>query len=141
MSYRQSYLYSVFFFFFLMIRRPPRSTLFPYTTLFRSRAGDRGAPGARAEPRDARHAASNSPDQRGAQIPVRPVGVAHVRPSLRGGFEQLERDVLRGDERDRRVVLGPQMRVRARRGDDHRAPLAELPLLDQIGRASCRERV
>src|SRR5438093_7092871 len=34
-----SLLYSDFtlsFFFFLMIRRPPRSTLFPYTTLFRS---------------------------------------------------------------------------------------------------------
>src|SRR2546421_9650295 len=33
----------VFLFFFLMIRRPPRSTLFPYTTLFRSdtaRPGD-----------------------------------------------------------------------------------------------------
>src|SRR5215204_7261668 len=29
----------VFFFFFLMIRRPPRSTLFPYTTLFRSCPG------------------------------------------------------------------------------------------------------
>src|SRR3712207_8155333 len=28
-------------FFFLMIRRPPRSTLFPYTTLFRSGDGDR----------------------------------------------------------------------------------------------------
>src|SRR5258707_4242257 len=28
---------SLFIFFFLMIRRPPRSTLFPYTTLFRSR--------------------------------------------------------------------------------------------------------
>ena len=28
----------LFFFFFLRIRRPPRSTLFPYTTLFRSRA-------------------------------------------------------------------------------------------------------
>src|SRR5256885_16347789 len=27
------------FFFFLMIRRPPRSTLFPYTTLFRSLQG------------------------------------------------------------------------------------------------------
>src|SRR5258708_29855384 len=27
------------FFFFLMIRRPPRSTLFPYTTLFRSLCG------------------------------------------------------------------------------------------------------
>src|SRR3712207_7413023 len=31
----------MFFFFFLMIRRPPRSTLFPYTTLFRSRAARR----------------------------------------------------------------------------------------------------
>src|SRR5438046_8041915 len=37
-------------FFFLMIRRPPRSTLFPYTTLFRSRwtygpeLGHRGGP-------------------------------------------------------------------------------------------------
>src|SRR3989442_15094584 len=30
-------MYAVFF--FLMIRRPPRSTLFPYTTLFRSLAG------------------------------------------------------------------------------------------------------
>src|SRR5215208_7762514 len=28
------------FFFFLMIRRPPRSTLFPYTTLFRSKRAD-----------------------------------------------------------------------------------------------------
>src|SRR2546425_4792076 len=28
------------YFFFLMIRRPPRSTLFPYTTLFRSRRAD-----------------------------------------------------------------------------------------------------
>src|SRR3712207_6917697 len=35
---RFSYDYSILltFFFFLMIRRPPRSTLFPYTTLFRS---------------------------------------------------------------------------------------------------------
>src|SRR5258708_23422241 len=30
----------VFSFFFLMIRRPPRSTLFPYTTLFRSVSSD-----------------------------------------------------------------------------------------------------
>src|SRR5436309_13685694 len=38
-------------FFFLMIRRPPRSTLFPYTTLFRSRRAPAGAPcpGARTE--------------------------------------------------------------------------------------------
>src|SRR2546430_17491641 len=33
-------------FFFLMIRRPPRSTLFPYTTLFRSHLG----PGVHAPP-------------------------------------------------------------------------------------------
>src|SRR5437588_7479069 len=31
------FLFSILF-FFLMIRRPPRSTLFPYTTLFRSQA-------------------------------------------------------------------------------------------------------
>src|SRR5438445_12442943 len=31
-----SSVFSYLFFFFLMIRRPPRSTLFPYTTLFRS---------------------------------------------------------------------------------------------------------
>src|SRR5438045_6278828 len=38
-----------FCFFFLMIRHPPRSTLFPYTTLFRSRgAGRVGADGADA---------------------------------------------------------------------------------------------
>src|SRR2546430_12672400 len=30
------YNYIYYLFFFLMIRRPPRSTLFPYTTLFRS---------------------------------------------------------------------------------------------------------
>src|SRR6476661_2625384 len=35
------------FFFFLMIRRPPRSTLFPYTTLFRSSAPLRRAPHSR----------------------------------------------------------------------------------------------
>src|SRR2546430_12655307 len=58
-------------FFFLMIRRPPRSTLFPYTTLFRSRrprsaAGDRARPApraptaARGEPADLRGAAPRS---------------------------------------------------------------------------------
>src|SRR5256885_8731734 len=40
-----------------MIRRPPRSTLFPYTTLFRSpdlqaQLRERGQPGARAAPAD-----------------------------------------------------------------------------------------
>src|SRR5215218_10616432 len=42
----------VFLFFFLMIRRPPRSTLFPYTTLFRSPpAGTSRAPSRTRGPR------------------------------------------------------------------------------------------
>src|SRR3989449_7467712 len=36
--------YLINIFFFLMIRRPPRSTLFPYTTLFRSRTCTRRTP-------------------------------------------------------------------------------------------------
>src|SRR6266446_1759789 len=59
---------TVLFFFFLMIRRPPRSTLFPYTTLFRSReravrvrAGDlrglRGDPPREPAPAHAPHVA------------------------------------------------------------------------------------
>src|SRR5437016_14058688 len=45
----QRSLYDIFFFsfFFLMIRRPPRSTLFPYTTLFRSGDAPRGVEGDR----------------------------------------------------------------------------------------------
>src|SRR5260370_25241876 len=38
-----SFLFYIFF-FFLMIRRPPRSTLFPYTTLFRSISGSSRCP-------------------------------------------------------------------------------------------------
>src|SRR5690625_6271344 len=61
------------FFFFLMIRRPPRSTLFPYTTLFRSVAhqriredGSASAPGCRSgrrrssRPRDRKSTRLNS---------------------------------------------------------------------------------
>src|SRR2546422_4941916 len=40
----------IFLFFFLMIRRPPRSTLFPYTTLFRSRRLQDRAGGAALRP-------------------------------------------------------------------------------------------
>src|SRR3989337_4002705 len=40
-----------FVFFFLMIRRPPRSTLFPYTTLFRSPPGAPARRRGRARPR------------------------------------------------------------------------------------------
>src|SRR6266536_4026327 len=45
---------SVLFFFFLMIRRPPRSTLFPYTTLFRA-ASAAPRPGRWPRPHRGRH--------------------------------------------------------------------------------------
>src|SRR3712207_7835673 len=59
--------------FFLMIRRPPRSTLFPYTTLFRSRA----------ELRD-RHGAAARRPRRGVHrlLPARRPAVRH-RPAHR----------------------------------------------------------
>src|SRR3712207_9203202 len=55
---------SLFTFFFLMIRRPPRSTLFPYTTLFRSLAddlGDLAAVGVAARPEAAVGVAPDQP--------------------------------------------------------------------------------
>src|SRR5215469_3785336 len=54
-------------FFFLMIRRPPRSTLFPYTTLFRSRRDPRT--GERADPAHR----------------------AHIAPAARGGTARRDR--------------------------------------------------
>src|SRR5256885_11593076 len=48
---------SALIFFFLMIRRPPRSTLFPYTTLFRSINRQRGEQHAAAHEVRGRHRA------------------------------------------------------------------------------------
>src|SRR2546426_3735746 len=54
------------FFFFLMIRRPPRSTLFPYTTLFRSHPGAKeGCRGPSGDPPGrSRCAGAEDPDSR-----------------------------------------------------------------------------
>src|SRR5262245_66323192 len=49
--------YLSFSLFFLMIRRPPRSTLFPYTTLFRSHRVPRQCPGFDTGPAGGRAAA------------------------------------------------------------------------------------
>src|SRR5258708_3711251 len=55
----------VLVFFFLMIRRPPRSTLFPYTTLFRSLHRDAALHGGqRPRPERADHAAGGGPRPR-----------------------------------------------------------------------------
>src|SRR2546425_2891699 len=71
-----------------MLRRPPRSTLFPYTTLFRSRDGARahGDAGPQARGRRALGAALRGPSRarprataRGVQHPVRDVRALEAR--------------------------------------------------------------
>src|SRR2546430_11550366 len=68
-----------------MIRRPPRSTLFPYTTLFRSRAA-RGEPG-----RDG--AAARAPGAVGCGVP----SLVHERPQ-QGAALLVERGRIRSEE-------------------------------------------
>src|SRR2546421_11360908 len=86
----------VLFFFFLMIRRPPRSTLFPYTTLFRSVRDCR---------RDDDRVRGDPP---GLRLPVREPG---FRRRLRG-----QRTGLRGATRGRD---GPD----GRRSEEHTSEL------------------
>src|SRR3712207_9077552 len=67
------------FFFFLMIRRPPRSTLFPYTTLFRSVGRDApGAPGPGQAGPQGRERRRGRPSR-----PGRPAGCRRDRKSTR----------------------------------------------------------
>src|SRR3712207_7725617 len=68
-----------------MIRRPPRSTLFPYTTLFRSQPP--GADGPR-RPGSARGRAAGPGDHRGDRPPPRPA--LDLRPPARGLFRRSE---------------------------------------------------
>src|SRR5690606_42121050 len=73
------------FFSFLLLRRPPRSTLFPYTTLFRSRRG----PGSvqirrRAAHRHGGNRRAGGESEQGASAgrfrqPVRSAGQLHIR--------------------------------------------------------------
>src|SRR3989454_9745691 len=103
-----------------MIRRPPRSTLFPYTTLFRSAGA-----------------------QQGEKITVAAVTMLEaIRQAL---FEEMERDpavVLLGEDVG---VYGGAFKVTAglleRFGWERvlDTPISETAI--EIGRASCRERV
>src|SRR2546428_7117876 len=63
------------FFFFLMIRRPPRSTLFPYTTLFRSSCEDQASSHRSLLGKDTRRGLPGSP------APCQRVFRWHCRPS------------------------------------------------------------
>src|SRR3712207_7051203 len=71
---------SLSLFFFLMIRRPPRSTLFPYTTLFRSDRAGADQPAGRRRPRAGGRAPA--PADRG---PVRRGGAGRRRCDRRAG--------------------------------------------------------
>src|SRR5690606_41678114 len=75
---------------FCMPRRPPRSTLFPYTTLFRSPVGGRGrgvAGGRPLPPRPGRPAAALPA---GAAVRHRPAGLGAGRPAVRRGRPKSE---------------------------------------------------
>src|SRR6266480_4924215 len=82
--------YPILFFFFLMIRRPPRSTLFPYTTLFRSRGADRArrlelTPASRSRPPCR---ARPTRPRGGAPLAARRVALPHGPPRfVRGRLE------------------------------------------------------
>src|SRR6266852_7695435 len=107
-SYRK-HLFVSYIIFFLMIRQPPRSTLFPYTTLFRSQ--ERGRHGGRALPgRDRQRdplAAGAARRRRPSHRPAVPVA------RLRGGGAQ--------GGALRRVPRGPRARALHLRGSHRRA--------------------
>src|SRR3712207_9184411 len=105
-----------------MIRRPPRSTLFPYTTLFRSRGRDRRPVPGRAQRQQPVEAGRADLAQRAQVLQLDAAAARHR---------------AREEDPDRyRVVLGPVGELDAERGE-----LAGQVLRVEIGRASCRERV
>src|SRR2546430_12580557 len=124
-----------------MIRRPPRSTLFPYTTLFRSA-------------RDVANVAHHQPVPAGADlarvfvIDRRDMEAALPKPGILG---QRPADAPGADQHDSIGPLEPQDLPQPTRELGHgvaEPALAEgaeerevLAYLRQIGRASCRERV
>src|SRR3989449_6951471 len=97
-----------------MIRRPPRSTLFPYTTLFRSRPVRRGAqPPAGVDPRGGRDARAGRAARRRPAGPAIDDDDAHVRSSRRGrrdgrGLPQDAQGVSRGP-RPRALTMDPKV--------------------------------
>src|SRR3712207_7418162 len=71
-------------FFFLMIRRPPRSTLFPYTTLFRSPTRSIGAVNSLGAPRTAGRDIDFARPRTRTHRPLRPRSIDHTRRSELG---------------------------------------------------------
>src|SRR6266480_4041860 len=148
-------------FFFLMIRRPPRSTLFPYTTLFRSADGQSLVYVASHDPESYEFAARlRRVDLAGTVTDLTEAdGLVASHAPLRDGriayVVDIERDTVIGT-RSSLYVLDPVTGTRTRRGADieghieggiqpdnpgSRLGAGELLLTEEIGRASCRERV
>src|SRR5258708_1753133 len=97
-------LLMIYAFFFLMIRRPPRSTLFPYTTLFRSPRGRR-----------ARRAGGSSPARGGGRrSPPRAGDVLRRSDRLLGGHVEEVQPVRVQAEPDALVHLHSHGRLDAR---------------------------
>src|ERR1035441_8263261 len=96
-----------------MIRRPPRSTLFPYTTLFRShRHGDFRA--ARQQPDLQRQYGTEEPDSMAMEGRYRPAGhlAAHYGPQSDRSFVLFLRDLPR-QQRYRQSVRSAAQRLDA----------------------------
>src|SRR5256885_13486280 len=111
-----------------MIRRPPRSTLFPYTTLFRSVPGSAGmAVGADAVvvPFEFAHELACAVVD-GDEVACAAVAVAH---EGNGGGQGVQRVLCEVHACDSPAVVGAPQSVQP------------LRVLAKIGRASCRERV
>src|SRR5439155_11430447 len=92
------YVYYFLFFFFLIIRRPPSSTLFPYTTLFRS------------DGRDVPRLACHGPPLRVEEL--------HREPERLGGG----RPQVRRQERRRRAAPGDDAKLDTR-SEEHTSEL------------------
>src|SRR5256712_12259468 len=132
------------FFFFLMIRRPPRSTLFPYTTLFRSLREAVGP-----LPRRARCAAGPGGGARtraphGPQLASRPDRPAHGHARARGGDRPGDAGRLahasyppggRGRRRRGELAARSADPSRLRPGRSRLARLLRRPALDRGGSA------
>src|SRR5256884_8159837 len=90
-----SYVLHVFF-FFLMIRRPPRSTLFPYTTLFRSK--------------EKKQRTVRSPEPNGKRAQLRPIGL--IRSSIKQRSEAPKQGSEGAPDRSEERRVGKECRSR-----------------------------
>src|SRR2546425_3109173 len=110
-----------------MIRRPPRSTLFPYTTLFRSQQPRRPA-GARGRPARRGGAGARGAQERAVAAPAlqEPGGLGLPRRALRRGVGRLQScRRARARPRGRRVFQARQHRLQAKRPRTGGAALAQ----------------